>query len=247
MTKVGILVHVYHLGALDWDKLMFGDPENDAMGSFATLAEVVLRRMPHDEITSIVLGSTDMQKDGLSHGEYAKQYMLSRYDELAKFSRLGPLLHRLTDEELHRFHDLLENIEITPTIKNTAGEISAAVKIFADAGVEEAIHIASLSHAPRCIQLQSAARADGTIPPGQLWLLRASDAPYADADPFSTLIFEAPHRDDDPMLGFEPKMVDVMRPYQYALSPENKQQLIQHIDEFMQEHIDTESSQLPPK
>lgn len=247
MAKLGILVHVYHLGALDWDKLTFGDAENSKMGCFATLAEVVLRRIRTDEIVSIVIGSTDNYKDGLAHGEYAKKYCLDRLDELPKFSQIKPLLEGLSEEESKKFRELMQDIAPIHPIKNTAGEVAEAAKLFAEMGIEEVVQIGAASHAPRCVQLQQAARADDTIPVGQYWLFRGADVCFAGAEPLDTVIFEPPHRDDDPMLGFEPKMVDVLRPYQYALDSEDKKELIQDVAAFMKERVDTNNPALLPK
>jgi hypothetical protein len=236
MTKLGILVHGYHLEAPAWDVLVWGDPARNVLGSFPILAELLLHRMQSDEVVSVVLGGTaDIHKGGLSHGEYTKKYVIGRFDELDTFPRLKRLLQSASADEMRLLRDLFQSISIAD-VKNTTEEIAFAARSFTKLGVREVIQIAAASHAPRCTQLQLLARAETAIPEDQLWFLRASDACHAGATPLSTAVMEPPHRGDDPMLGFHPTLPEVMKPYYYGLSGDDKKELIGHIDEFMQGH-----------
>lgn len=144
---------------------------------------------------------------------------------------------RLDDDTLDVLRSRLEQIYLTQRIERSIDEVVSAARIFEEQGVTRVYQVTAASHAPRCVQIQAAARAAGLIPKTQQWVLVADDRSYEGADPFSTLIMEPPHRGDDPMYGFQPSLPELLRDYQYGLSPEDKRELAYLVEEFMKQHV----------
>lgn len=237
MIQTGVLLHVRHPQTMDWTNLVWGIPSEDKMGDLPKLVEIMLRKANTEPVSVVVLGTTEAAKDGLLEGAYTKKFLLDHFDQLVEFPRLKPLLEALSSEQLHAFRSQLQNIRITPIIKNTAQEIVEAAQIFAQAGVNQIVQITAVSHGPRCIQLQALARANGQIPRNQLWSVVLSDMCFSGADPLSTQVLEPPHRGDDPMIGFKPALTDALRPYHYQLSAEGKKELNNLVAEFMEKNL----------
>ena len=231
VSNVGILMHIRHLNTVGWEQLVWGVPENDSLGSLPKVVELLLTE--NGPINTIVFGCGPSTKNGLSEGEYTKQFLLEHVKDLHQFPRLAPLL---TPKKMRMIRSRLQKIIITPTIDRSIDEVRLASEIFTQHNVVKVIQVTAASHAPRCIQIQAAARAAGLIPARQQWFVMADDRCYADADPFSTLILEPPHRGDDPMLDFDPSLHEVMREYQYGLSPTAKKGFIRLAADFIKEN-----------
>lgn len=236
MSTLGVLVHVRHPQTVNWEKLVWGVPEEDKLGDLTKLAELALRK---PELTTIVMGTTTATKDGLLEGEYTKKYLLDHFEELRKFKRLKKYLDKLSDAQVVHLRALLEGI-IIPPIKNTREEIQAAARIFKEHDIQEVVQITAVSHGPRCIQLQASVRAEGDISPEQLWSVVISDMCFQDTAPNDTMIMEVPHRGDDPLVHFRPTLPQALKPFYYELDIESKKKLIMMIDEFMNTHKKTE-------
>jgi hypothetical protein len=235
MTKVGILVHCRHLETIAWEELVFGIPSDDALGDLAMLAWVVLQLEPSEEVASLVIGCGPSRKGSLSEGEYTKQFLLDNFDRLHDFSRLAPLLDALDDSGRRAFRAVMEQIIVTPEIKNTVAEIELAAKIFADSSASKVLQICAASHASRCIKEQAVARSHGTISKQQLWHTVATDMSYHDTKPEDICVIEPLHRRDQPMTFVRPGLSEVMAPY-FFLPDQDKKALVQLVDAFMTSH-----------
>lgn len=231
MAKTGILLHVYTLGSKDWDRLVWGDPTADRLGTATKLVELLLHEPIINEIMPILFDGPTF-RNGQSEGVYTKTFLLSKLGELRQFPRLKARLDVQTAEESHIFQRRLEAIKVVDRIDNTFDEIVQATKTFAQFGADKVIHIAAPSHAPRCIQLQSVARERGLIPDGQLWLTAASDIPFAGSLAQDTVVIEMPHRVDDPLVGYEPTLASVIKPY-FSLTGDQQKQFIQDAQHTM--------------
>lgn len=232
--RFGILMHIRHLETVGWERLVWGVPEEDSIGSLPKVVELLLDEPPCEPIVSIVFGCGPSVKDGLSEGEYTRRYLLERLPGLRDFPRFKD---RLDDETLRTLRKRLEQTYVTPKIKRSIDEVVFAAEYFAEQGITRVWQVTAASHAPRCVQIQAAARAAGLIPKSQQWAVVADDRSFEGADPFSTLILEPPHRGDDPMYGFEPSLPELLRDYQYGLSPEDKRELAYLVEEFMKQHV----------
>lgn len=225
MTRTGILLHVYHLEALEWERLVWGDPATDELGTGTKLIECLLD-IPLGQDVQVVIYSGPSQKDNLTEGAYTKKFLLDRLATIQDFPRLQAKLDALPDGAYEVFTQRMQAITLGPVIANTTAEVRQAAALFA--GCDQVFQIAIANHAPRCLLAQVAARQAGTIPKHQQWYVLPSDICFAGTSPHDVVVLEPPHRGDDPMLGVTPKLVDVIKPY-FALSPEQKQQFIKAI------------------
>jgi hypothetical protein len=225
MTRIGILLHVYHLEALGWERLVWGDPTTDELGTGTKLIDCLLDIPPSDTVT-IIIYSGPSQKDGLTEGAYTKKFLLDRLASVQDFPRLGAKLAALPEGGYEQFVQRMQMMNLGPVIKNTAAELEYAAELFQDCS--KVFQIASASHAPRCLLAQITTRQNGNIPKNQPWYIVPSDICFSGTTASDVVILEPPHRGDDPMLGITPKLVDVIKPY-FALPPDEKKQFIQNI------------------
>ena len=235
MTTLGVLVHVRHHLTMNWEEVVWGIPAEDRLGDLTKMVEVLLLQGVRRKAL-IVMGSIGMVKNGVPDGEYTKTYLLKHFDKLQSFPRLKLLMSRLSQEELDILHKTFKDIVIIPELKNTAHEIHVAAGIFKQHKISQVIQVTSASHGPRCVQLQAVARAEGVIPRDQQWLMAISDICFKDSTPMSTFVIEAPHRVDDPMISFNPRLSAALLPYFYELSVEDKKKLNILIQTFMDKH-----------
>lgn len=233
MSKTGILMHIRHLETVEWEQLVWGVPEHDSLGSLPKVVELLLNESPCNQVELIVFGCGPSTKDSLSEGEYTKRYLLEHLDELKTFPRFAKQLDAVT---LAKLRTRLEGIVVTPQLIRSIDEVPTAAKIFKQHGVVNVYQVTAASHAPRCVQIYAAARQKGLVPKNQQWFLVADERCYDGADPFSTLVMEPPHRGDDPLLGFDPSLPELLKNYQYGLSPEDKKNLALLVNQFMHEH-----------
>lgn len=236
MVRTGVLVHARNPKTLNWEELVWGVPAEDRLGDLTKLIELILREADTEPVTCIVIGTSAATKVGLLEGEYTKKFLLDRLDALTAFPRLKNRLQQLSEDDYALLRSRLENIVVTPIVKNTSEELIAAARIFREQDIHEVVQITAASHGPRCVQVQAVAREQGHIPKDQLWYVMITDMCFKDAAPLTTLVLEPPHRGDDPMVDFKPTLPEVLRPYIYDLSPADKKKFIHAVKDFMDEH-----------
>jgi hypothetical protein len=236
MVRTGALVHVRHPDTIHWEKLVWGVPEEDRVGDLVKLVELMLREAKTERIVVIVMGTTAATKNGILEGEYTKKFLLDHFDDLWQFKRIKKYLDKLSDKQVAALRKRLEDIVITPIVKNTLQEVQEASRIFRENDIHEVIQITAASHGPRCIQLQATARAEGHMPLDQQWYVTVSDMCFQDTLPNDTMIMEVPHRGDDPLTTFRPTLPQALKPFYYDLDIESKKKIILIIDKFMKEH-----------
>jgi hypothetical protein len=232
MTETGILIHVYHLGANNWEQLVWGEPDKDLMGPLPTLVKLLLIDQTYKSLPSIILYTGPRGENELLLGGITKQLLIKNFDKLHEFAQLRPLLNQLTEDNKQEITSLIKQITIGIPLNNTEDEITQAAKHFEELGVRNVIQIAVSSHAPRCIQMQSKARRAGIIPNDQLWSVIASDTTFNKTSPTDVTIIEPPHRGDDPLLNVHPSISEVTKQY-FSLTPKNKLAFIKYTETFM--------------
>lgn len=242
--QTGILIHVRHLQTLDWETLVWGVPAEDKMGNLPMLVELLLTECKSEPVTTIAMGCASSQKDGLSEGEYHKQYLLRRLPDVKEFPRLKNLMPKEGSAAYRTLQQRLEGIFVSPVIRGTREEIEWAAKLFKKQGVAKVIQVTAASHAPRCIQLQSILRAEGVIDKDQRWSVIADDMCFANATPSSTVILEPPHRGDDPLMGAMPTLGQALNPF-FSLSAEDKHAFLAYARAFMDEHLAKHNGKYP--
>lgn len=233
--KIGILLHVYHLDTTAWERMVWGDPHTDELGTVTKMAECLLDIPVADEVAAIVYSGPSM-RDGLNEGASTKQYILDRIEQLAEFPRLKTKLEQLSKPEYDRFVQRLQDLTLGPVIKNTAAELAHAADYFMQQGADRVIQIAAATHAPRCMRDQVAARHQGVISKRQQWCVMAADIGYAGTQPDDVVIAEPIHRKDNPLYGFHPAWAEVTKRYPY-LTLENKKRVLRQMDQIMSEAL----------
>ncbi len=225
------MLHVYHLETDGWERMVWGDPAKDELGTATKFVECLLD-VPVDDETVAVVYSGPSERDGLGEGAYTKRCLLDRLEQLADFPRLKQKLDQLSAAEYECFVGRLQGIVLGPVIKNTLAEVESAGEYFNHCHADKVFQIAAATHAPRCLRDQAAVRVRGGIDKRQQWFMVAADGNYKGYTPDDIIIAEPLHRTDNPLYGFHPAWVEVTRPYSY-LTPENKKTVLRQIDGIM--------------
>jgi len=200
MGAIGIFVHGRHVGTVDWERLIWGDPENNKLGSLTRLVLEILERGP-ETIKTIAIGSGASEKEGVSEAQCMKNYLLDHFSDLGAFSMIRDHIN-FQEDEFGQLLKLIRNIYCDTISQNTAQEIEHAITFFADAGCTEIYQISCRSHLPRCV----AERVKAKIPLGQKWYAVSDDMTYSGSQADDIVVLEPPHRSDDPMLSSELRM-----------------------------------------
>lgn len=233
MVKAGVLIHVYHLEAAGWEKLVWGEPNKGLMGTLPKLVQLLLVEDSAEPIESIIMYTGPSRKDGLNEGEYGKKYLLDHFDQLHEFPQLKEFLEKKTDQERRELRNWLnEHITTREQLINSAGEVVNAAKYFKEQGITKVYQIAIASHAPRCVQLQAIVRNNHEIPPEQFWYMVVADTSYQDTTPADVVVAEPPHRGDDPAFGVHPSITDVIKDY-YKLPYEDRKAFISGVEDVL--------------
>ena len=230
--KIGFLLHVYHLETTDWEEMVWGNPNQNLLGTGTKLIECLLDTHITDEVVSIVY-SGPSTKDGLTEGAYTKQFILDRLAKLHEFPRLKRRLDVLSPDAYEVFLARVHGLVTGEVIKNTAAELAEGTKFFAEVKVDRVTQIAAATHAPRCLRDQVTARFNGWIPVEQQWQVVASDINYHGVSPYDVVIAEPIHRKDNPLYEYTPSWVSVTKQYPH-LSLDNKKKVLPKLNEIMQ-------------
>jgi hypothetical protein len=94
---------------------------------------------------------------------------------------------------------LVQIVEVSHIVNNTAEEIIEASRLFSEAGINKIFLVSCASQIARTMMTQLVAKEAGKIPNGQQWLFVADDMFYGDTNATDVVIVEPPHRTDDPM------------------------------------------------
>lgn len=216
---------------MGWDELIWGNPKLEKFGTVTQFAHTLLNVPANQQVSSIIF-SGPSTKDKLTEGEYTKQFLLDRINELREFPSLEKLISQLSPLEYDVFVKRMQELVVGPVINNTLEEVARGAKFFNEEHpVDTVFQISAASHAPRCLQNQLIARRDGIIPMHQPWYMVASDISFAGTKIEDVVILEPPHRGDDPMVGYAPTLANVIKPY-FSLGVEQKQRLIMEIQDI---------------
>lgn len=221
----GILLHVYHLEARNWEELVWGDPVHDKLGVGTKFIQLLLT-IPMAEQVSAIVYSGPSQKDGLGEGAYIKQFLTARLEKLCDFPSLQRRIDALSADEYNVFVSRLQNLVLGPILKNTQEEVINANKHFSELEPTQIVQVAAASHAPRCLLAQVKARHQGLLTGS--WFVAASDVCFAGTTPDDVVILEPPHRGDDPMIDIQPSLPEIIKPF-FALPPDQKKEFASRI------------------
>lgn len=232
--QTGIVVHVYNLATPGWEEMMWGDPASNKLGCLTKLCQLMMSKDRATPIDKVIIFSGPSTHDGLSEGGYTKQFLLGRLSQLDEFSCFRPFLDGYRDWQ-YELRQQIEAIILGEQLVRTSDEVRRAVQAFAYPEFGHVIQLACAGHAPRCMQQQTIARANGLITAGQLWSVVAADTTFGDTTPEDTVIFEKPHLEYDPMFGVKPEASEVLRHY-FSLPPEAKRAFLEQAHTFMKQN-----------
>lgn len=192
----GMLVHGRHLDAIGWEEMMWGNPERDRLGTLPTAVLSILDVEP-ERFKVVTIGTGASQRpDGTVEAAALQEFLLENYQELDEFDRIRN--HPLWDAARLSVREMVEKAILDTASQNTQQEIANAADLFSMFNVKRVVEVTGASHAPRCQLVQSVARDAGVIPSSQRWSLVADDVPFPDTTISKTIVFEQPHRGDDP-------------------------------------------------
>ncbi len=211
MSNIGILVHGRHVGALGWEKLMWGCPTEDKFGSLTRMVLEVLDR-GQENIGTIIFGTGTSEHDGLKEAECMKQYLQKNFTKLSEFSTIKEHPRFQSSDDIAHLSKLIDNIFCEIKSKNTAQEVRNAAKIFAKNDCKEIYHISCSSHISRCVLDMKKAWARGEIPKDQRWYGAPDDMTFEGTSLEDVVVVEPPHRGDDPRLKEKIQMKEVIIP-----------------------------------
>jgi hypothetical protein len=200
----GLLLHGRHVEALEWERMIWGDPEHGNLGSGPeAILSILDEGVSRLDIVTIGTGSSS-KPDGTVEAEAMQGLILEKYDGLDEFQVIHS--HPLWPENKGIIRSLIEDAALDTTSQNTAEEIARAARLFTVRGLHRVIEVTGASHGPRCQVLQGSAREKGVIPRNQRWRLITDDEPFAWTSAGDTLVIEEPHRGDDPAIHFPPEL-----------------------------------------
>jgi hypothetical protein len=184
--KSGVLVHGCHLGALNWQGIMWGHPP-DELGRVSKGVAVALQ----ENAEVLIFGTGASEKDRKKEGEYTRDYLLDNFFKLKAFACFAAM-------DLEEAQARIASIAIPECrSRNTREEMEEAARIFLEREVEKVVLVSSPTHISRCIRdalvVFQDARYTGLR--GHLYAA-ASDTSYLGGRVEDVVIFEPPHRGD---------------------------------------------------
>jgi len=172
--KLGIFVcgRDINLPLPEWERLMWGEPPNK-MGSLPIAVEILFKH--GDKGSLVVLGNGCTNKNNVSEIGFTKKYLVSHLCELTKFRRIG----REREATCVHLDELINIVEVSRVVNNTAEEIVEAARLFSEAGINRIFMVSCGSQIARATMAQLAAKEAGKIPEGQQWFFVADDMFYS--------------------------------------------------------------------
>jgi hypothetical protein len=187
--KTAILVHGYHLQAIGWQRVVWGNPKKGVLGR---VPKAIVEALKND--ASLIVFSTGASvRDGLKEGAYTYRYTLEHLDELVAVTEewLAPRFLRSFLEDQHE-------LELTST--NTKTEVIASGRLALKHHTKRLVLVSSPNHVQRCLKEAFLAySADAQLRP-----LRDNLYATASDEPIGTyaselVIMEPSHRGDQPL------------------------------------------------
>lgn len=227
MKSIAILIHGRHLQTEGWETVVWGEPPN----KLGTLPRAVLEILERgiENIGLVVCGTGASEKDGLVEAEYMKQFLLQNMAYLSEFDVIGQHVRFQSNRDLSLLSKCIKGIVCETVSQNTAQEIENAAKLFADANCRHVYHMTLQSHGPRALLEVLKARSRGAIPKWQQWYTVVDDTTYEGTNLEDVVVVEPPHRGDDPMLGAQHQIHEVIPPL-FALKENDPVELVKLLE-----------------
>lgn len=200
--KNGILVHGRHVKANGWDRLVWGDPTEQKLGSLPMMVLTALNLGLNNIVVVFGTGASVREEDGVLEADCMKNLLIDRQAKLGEFNIISD--HPKYDSA--KLSALIEGVITETKSQNTNQEIENTALIFDRHEVGMVYHVSSASHLPRCAKTVSELREKGLLPIEQMWCGVADHMAFGDLGAGATAILETPHRGDDPMGQVDPSL-----------------------------------------
>lgn len=178
--ETAVLIHGCHLGADEWENIVWGDPENGIWGRASRGLQIALQ----EDAGLVIWGTGASQRDGIKESEYTYKYAFERFASCPVFPR-----------NIKVTTNLMKCSVIDEESQNTREEIQRAADLCSYEDEYELILVSSPTHIARCLQEATTLRLAGDIPNIKIVAV-ASDTCYAGSTPKDVFIMEPPHRGD---------------------------------------------------
>ena len=184
MTATAVLIHGCHLAAIDWERMVWGDPKNGVLGRAPKGIRLALK----EKAKLIIWGTGASEKDGQKESCYTYNYAIVHASELDEFHGF----------DLYEVLAILKNASVfDESTQNTPEEIASAAEICREQGIRRLILVSSPTHIARCLQEAEKLRVAGKMDGIEVFAT-AADVSYADSSASDVVIVEPPHRGDKP-------------------------------------------------
>jgi hypothetical protein len=185
--RVAVLIHGFHLNAMDWESVVFG--KEGQLGRVPVGVEEAVER----NASLIFWGSGSSRKDGFTESEYTyKQAIGSKLQEIATHVHQDPA-------ELVHYLNCVSFLDMQA--QNTEQELQLAIELCQKRGIKHLILVSSPTHIARCLQEACKIKAQNGSIHVNIYA-RPSDTCFANTTPSDVTIFEPPHREDRPNINF---------------------------------------------
>lgn len=203
-----VLVHGRHLQAHDWEKLVWGE------GQMIGTAPLGLHLAATRGAEALIFGTGASQKDGMQECEFTLNFLQAHLALVVQFPEFADFRGGDAYETADVFKGVLSRVMLDRVSQNTDQEIASAISVAKQKGATELLCVTSPAHAARCNNVIARLREKdfdfgGVLP--MVISARSSTATYSATD---TVVFEHPHRGDDP----SPNLSDVL-PGIFKISP----------------------------
>jgi len=230
MPKIGIHVHGRHMQAKEWESLMMGT--GGRLGTLPRLVLEILKRGP-ENIGLITIGTGASKRDGTVESICMRNHLFENLTSILDIPVIKDHPRIKTEEDILTVSALLIQKVFCDTItKNTAEEIRSAAKLFDEVGCTEIYHVSCASHSPRCHLATLIAKEEGVIPADQTWYPVADQMTYAGTKIGDTVVLEKPHRGDDPTMGADVSVPEVVRGL-LTLKPDERLDCLRQLKEII--------------
>jgi hypothetical protein len=234
--NTGVLAHGLHIKAKGWDDILWGNPDQQRLGRLPRAVLAILDADPRT-IGLVTIGTgASRSENGTFEAELVKHLALQRFGQLDNFTAIRD--HPEWPKNGSHIQSLLEASITDTASKNTHQEIGNAATLFSKRKINRVFEVTDPSHGPRCQRDQGVARASGLIPPSQRWHLVTSNVPYPGTTVEDTVVFEVPHRGDDPAIAW-PKDKQASRVFSqyFSMSNEDKIGFLNDVDDLAKQWL----------
>ncbi len=232
--KTVVLVHGRHVDTVGWETLVWGDGERIGTGPLGLL--IAMKKG-----AQLVFGTGASEKDGLKECEYTATFLRGRLGLLNQFPEFAGYRQYDPYQLEAIFRPILREAHLDTASKNTDQEVQNVVAFARSIGATEIIAVTSPGHNARCgntaAVLDEKRECDFS---GLGYMVRAARSSTPEFCAGHTVIFEHPHRGDDPMIR-SPLMPHEVFPLLFKVPPSERMELFGRIKDLISARLPSTS------